>query len=120
MRIVRVALWGCVTATMLNAVTDSGAIDTECSHSRVVDANGQPIAGATIEFTTQLKYPWLESPEPLATAATNEQGEFAYPETLPDLDDFFVIVNAEGFLERFWTANSNVYASRLASVCPTR
>jgi protocatechuate 3,4-dioxygenase beta subunit len=80
--------------------------------SRVVDTGGRPIAGATLEFTTQLKYDWIEPPPPLATAVTNDDGEFAYPETLPDLDHFFVIVNAEGFMERFWTANSSAYVKQ--------
>jgi protocatechuate 3,4-dioxygenase beta subunit len=43
---------------------------------------------------------------------TNERGEFTYPETLPDFDHFFVIVNAEGFMERFWTANANAYVKQ--------
>jgi beta-lactamase regulating signal transducer with metallopeptidase domain len=90
-------------------VREAATAAVEGRLSRVVDTDGRPIAGATLEFTTQLKYDWLEPPPPLATAVTNEQGEFAYPEALPDLEHFFVIVNAEGFMERFWTANANAY-----------
>ena len=95
-----------------DAASDSRAVvatDSAPEPSRIVDSSGRPISGATIEFTTQLKYDWLEPPTPLATAVTNDRGEFNYPDSLPDLDRFFVIVNADGFMERFWTANSNAY-----------
>jgi len=77
--------------------------------NRVLDVQGHPIAGAKLEFSRRMRYPWQETPKPLGTAVTDDQGRFTYPEQLPDSDTFYAYVTADGFLERFWRANQQVF-----------
>ena len=67
------------------------------------------MAGAKIEFSEQIRYAWLEKPRVPGTAVTDDQGRFEYPETLPDDKVFYVYVTADGFQERFWSANQQVF-----------
>jgi len=77
--------------------------------NRVLDVQGRPITGAKLEFSRKGRLPWQDPPKLLATAVTDNHGRFTYPKQLPDSDTFYVYVTADGFLERSWRANQEVF-----------
>jgi protocatechuate 3,4-dioxygenase beta subunit len=76
--------------------------------NQVIDAQGRPIAGATIELQPYE----LEPKTVLARTTTDAQGHFTYPAETPAKDYFFVRVSAPGFRAERWLGNYVVHVRR--------
>jgi beta-lactamase regulating signal transducer with metallopeptidase domain len=48
--------------------------------NRVIDAQGQPVAGATVEFQKNFKYAWIETPPPIAQLTTDAEARVISPQ----------------------------------------
>ncbi|MFO0940749.1 MAG: M56 family metallopeptidase [Pirellulales bacterium] len=80
--------------------------DNSAKTNRVIDARGNPVAGAKIDCLPSMKYSWLEVPKSLGSTVTDSDGWFEYPDGLPAKDTFYVYVSSDGFLERVFQANN--------------
>lgn len=74
--------------------------------NRIVDGQGNPVAGAKIDCLPSMKYSWLEAPKSLGSTVADSDGWFDYPDGLPPRERFYVYVTADGFLERVFQANN--------------
>ncbi|MDP6443508.1 MAG: HEAT repeat domain-containing protein [Pirellulaceae bacterium] len=88
--------------------------DRRQSTNRVVDAQGKPIVGATVEV---LPYTVSEKP-PLGSTKTDQQGRFEYPLETPEKKVFYIRISADGFVSERWIGNHRVHIRKNGQLEP--